>query len=187
MTATWRGGELAAAAQDALAEAAPRDDFLAALRRVPEPVTVVATDGPAGPGAVTVTAFSSVSADPPTIVICLQSKGSAAAAVIDNARFTVNFLSEADRSLAELCAGHGGSDHAARLADPGWFLGPDSLPHWRAAIAHLTCRLIEAVEIGSHRVLVARVTAAGPGPGKEALLYRGRAYHAMGGKIGSKM
>ncbi len=171
-----------------LGEAAPREDFLAALRCVPEPVTVVATDGPAGPGAVTVTAFSSVSADPPTVVICLQSEGNAASAVIENARFTVSFLSEADRALSDICAGHGpvSSDHAARLADPGWRLGPDGLPLWGNAIAHLTCHLVEAVEISSHRVLIARVTAAAPGNGGDPLLYRGRGYHRIGEKIARK-
>ncbi len=187
MTAIWGSGRVQASGQEPeLAKAAPREDFLAALRQVPEPVTVVATDGPAGPGAVTVTAFSSVSADPPTVVICLQSQGSAASAVIDNGRFTVNFLGDADRTLAEVCAGHGGADHAARLADPGWFLGADALPHWRNAVAYLTCRLIEAVEIGSHRVLVARVVAAAEGPSEEALLYRARAYHRVGDKLGDK-
>ncbi len=165
---------------------ASREDFLSALRCVPEPVTVVATDGPAGPGAVTVTAFSTVCADPPTIVICLQSRGSAASSVLENARFTVNFLSDADRDLAEICAGHGDNDHAARLADPGWQMGADALPYWSHAIAHLTCDLIEAVEIGTHRVVVARVTGAGAGDAEEPLIYRARGYHRMGEKIGDK-
>ncbi|MEQ8654073.1 MAG: flavin reductase family protein [Kiloniellales bacterium] len=187
MTGIGSGAFAAATRQDAsLSAAAPREDFLNALRKVPEPVTVVATDGPAGPGAVTVTAFSSVCADPPTIVICLQSQGSAASAVIDNGRFTVNFLSEADRTLAEICAGHGNNDHAARLADPGWNLGSDDLPFWGEALAHLTCQLIEAVEIGTHRVLVARVTAATVGPTEAALIYQSRSYYRMGRKIGDK-
>lgn len=187
MTGIGAGAFAAAARQDeSLSPPASRADFLEALRKVPEPVTVVATDGPAGPGAVTVTAFSSVCADPPTIVICLQSQGSAATAVIDNGRFTVNFLGETDRRLAEICAGHGKSTHVARLADPGWRLGPDQLPLWGQALAHLTCQLIEAVEIGTHRVLVARVTAASLGPSEGALIYQARAYHRMGAKIADK-
>ncbi|GAB5467293.1 MAG: flavin reductase [Rhodospirillales bacterium] len=162
---------------------ASRADFLAALRRVPEPVTVVASLGSAGPGAVTVSAFSSVSADPPTVLICLQSQGSAAHAVIRNGHFTVNFLSERDRALAEICAGHGSADHAARLADPGWQMTADGLPQWGRAIAVLVCRLHETVEIGSHRVLIARVTAAGPGSGESPLLYQGRAYHRLGDDV----
>ena len=178
----FRNSGTAALTEDAVTRlpSVARADFLSVLRRVPEPVTVVASDGPAGPGAVTVTAFSSVSADPPTVAICLQSKGSAASAVIENGRFTVNFLSEDDRALAEICAGRGGGDHAARLADPGWHLGPDGLPLWGNAIALLTCHLIEAVEIGSHRVLVARVTEAAQGPAERPLLYCARAYHGLG-------
>ncbi len=187
MTGIGAGGFAAAMKRDAeLSAPARREDFLDALRKVPEPVTVVATDGPAGPGAVTVTAFSSVSADPPTIVICLQSQGSAASAVIDNGRFTVSFLGAEDRTLAEVCAGHGKSTHAARLADPGWRLGSDGLPLWGAALAHLSCQLIEAVEIGTHRVLVARVTVATLGPSEGALIYQGRGYHRIGEKIGGK-
>ncbi|MEO1192481.1 MAG: flavin reductase family protein [Pseudomonadota bacterium] len=168
--------------------AAPRDDFLAALRRVPEPVTVVASRGPAGPGAITVSAFSSVSADPPTVLICLQSKGSAAAAVIENGCFTVNFLSDEDKALAELCAGRTsgdqpGSDHSARLAAEGWHTGADGLPRWGKAIAVLTCALHKTVEIGSHCVLIARVTRAETGPGESALLYQGRDFHKLSGPV----
>lgn len=163
--------------------AAPRADFLAALRRVPEPVAVVASDGPSGPGAVTVTAFSSVSADPPTILICLESRGSAARSIIENRRFTVNFLSDEDRGLSEFCAGHGGAAHADRLADPGWHRGEDGLPAWGRAVAVLSCSLNKLVEIGSHRLLISRVLRAGPGPAEAPLLYRARAYHRLSGPI----
>lgn len=184
MTALFRQAALAALAKGSETDEpqASREDFLAALRQVPEPVTVVASDGPAGPGAITVSAFSSVSADPPTVLICLQSKGNAASAIIENARFTISFLSEGDREVAELCAGHGSSDHAARLALDGWVVDAAGLPHWGRAIAVLSCRLFETVEIGSHRVLVARVVEAGPGSEEAPLLYRARSYHALGDK-----
>jgi len=162
---------------------APKDDFLAALRRVPEPVAVVASDGPQGPGAVTVTAFSTVSADPPTILVCLQSRGSAAACIIANGRFSVNFLGEEDLALAKVCAGHGAADHARRLATTGWHADADGLPHWGRALASLSCRLEQTVEIASHRVLVARVTAAAPGPTRRPLIYQARRYHALGKTI----
>ena len=95
----------------------------------------------------------------------------------------MNFLGEADRGLAQLCAGHGAAAHAKRLTLEGWQRGDDGLPHWGRALAVLACRLHEAVEIGSHRMLVARVTAASAGPARHPLLYQARHYHALGGRI----
>ena len=49
-----------------------RDNFLQAMRRVASSVTVVTTDGPHGRHGATVSAFCSVSADPPSVLICLR-------------------------------------------------------------------------------------------------------------------
>ena len=65
---------------DQTVQLAARDAYVHAMRRVASSVAVVTTDGPAGCHGATVSAFSSVSADPPTILVCLRGGSRIAAA-----------------------------------------------------------------------------------------------------------
>lgn len=49
-----------------------RDDFIAAMRQIASTVAVVTTAGPGGKHGATVSSFCSVSADPPTMLVCLH-------------------------------------------------------------------------------------------------------------------
>ena len=72
--------------------AVERDRFLAAMRRVAATVTVVTTAGPGGRLGLTVSAMSSVSADPPSLVVGIHSGSPVAAAITRNSCFAVNLL-----------------------------------------------------------------------------------------------
>jgi flavin reductase (DIM6/NTAB) family NADH-FMN oxidoreductase RutF len=83
----------------------PRKDFINAMRSVASPVTVVTTDGPYGRYGATVSAFSSVSADPPTVLVCLNAESRIASAVKENGQFCVNVLSNKAKEIANRFAG----------------------------------------------------------------------------------
>ena len=82
-----------------------RDAFLAAMRQVAATVTVVTTDGLAGRAGATVSAFSSLSADPPSVLVCLRTDSRIARAVIENGAFCVNVLAEDAVEVARAFAG----------------------------------------------------------------------------------
>ena len=67
--------------------AAHRQDFINAMRTVASSVSVVTTDGPVGRHGATVSAFCSVSADPPTLLVCLNSGSRIARTVAENGQF----------------------------------------------------------------------------------------------------
>lgn len=77
-----------------------RDDFIAAMRGVANSVTIVTTDGPAGRRGATVSAFASVSADPPMVLVCLHGMSTIAKLVQENGVFCVNVLPEGASELA---------------------------------------------------------------------------------------
>jgi len=70
------------------------------MRQVAATVTVVTTDGPSGQAGATVSAFTSLSADPPSVLVCLRADSRIARAVQDNGVFCVNVLPE-DAVVAE--------------------------------------------------------------------------------------
>ena len=86
-----------------------RDEFVRTMRRVANSVAVVTTDGSAGCHGATVSAFSSVSADPPMILVCLRSGSRIAEAVAANKNLCVNVLPQDRHDLAKRFAG--GDDH----------------------------------------------------------------------------
>ena len=57
------------------------EDFVAAMGLAATGVSVVTTDGPAGRFGLTVSAVSSVSAEPPLVLVCINRKSPAMAAV----------------------------------------------------------------------------------------------------------
>ena len=116
-----------------------RETFLAAMRRVAATVTVVTSDGPAGRAGATVSAFTSLSADPPLVLVCLRTDSRIACAVLENRVFCVNVLPEDATKIADAFAGRFDAaqpDRFAGLALRESLAGP-ILPHATA----LSCRL----------------------------------------------
>jgi flavin reductase (DIM6/NTAB) family NADH-FMN oxidoreductase RutF len=155
----------------------PRGAFLQAMAEAATGVTLVTTDGAAGRFGVTVSAFASVSADPPMVLACIHRKSPAAAAVAANGGFCVNVLSTAQSFLADVFAGR--SERYApydfgcadwRRAAGGWCLAD--------AVASFDCELDREVTAGTHQVLIGRVLASRRGDIADlpSLIYTRRTY-----------
>jgi flavin reductase (DIM6/NTAB) family NADH-FMN oxidoreductase RutF len=76
------------------------------MRGVGASVTVVATNGKAGRRGAPVLALCSVSADPPTILVCLNGSSGIADEVAENRLFNVNILRVDQEVIAQRFAGH---------------------------------------------------------------------------------
>jgi flavin reductase len=77
------------------------ENFIAAMGQAATGVSVVTTEGAAGRFGLTVSAVSSVSADPPLILACVNRKNPAVAALNANGVFAVNLLAVHHQSYAE--------------------------------------------------------------------------------------
>ena len=127
--------------------------FVDAMAMAATGVTVVVTDGPAGRAGITVSAFTSVSADPPLVLICVNRKSAAVEPITVNAQFCVNLLGEAHQPLANIFAGRDASAKTAALEAQNLLLVPD-------APAAFECTLQETVDAGTHRIFIGRVVKA---------------------------
>ena len=133
---------------------AARDAFVAAMRQVATTVTVVTTDGPGGLMGATVSAFTSLSADPPAVLVCLKADSRIALAVADNGTFTVNVLPEDAVDVAQRFAGAFDHENPDRfhgvIATPNEF-GP-ILPRATA----FTCTLQKTYRHATHQICIGR-------------------------------
>ncbi|TQJ05587.1 flavin reductase family protein [Amycolatopsis cihanbeyliensis] len=158
-----------------------RSDYVAAMSRMTTSVTILATNGPAGRFGQTVSAVSSVCADPPVLLACLYQHTPVSDAVAVNGCFAVNVLGEDRRALADDFAGRtesryqfGGEWRALRTGSP---VLPD-------APAVFDCEVSESTVVGTHVVVFGRVVAAVAPDDRDLpdLTYRARAYGPRHGK-----
>lgn len=130
-----------------------RDTFIAAMRCVASSVCVVTTDGASGRHGATVSAFCSVSADPPTILVCLNQSSKIAKLVAENGAFNVSVLPDGAAHIAERFAGM----HDAQMPDRFEGIVTSGPMHGITGATVLTCTLSQAITEGTHLVCMGRV------------------------------
>ncbi len=155
--------------------------FRDAMSRVGSAVHVVTTAGSAGQGGATMTAVTSVSDTPPTILVCINRNGRLNEILRTNGVFCVNTLVSAQEELAGVFAGVGGLGHEERFSVGEWTTARTGAPVLVGARMALDCRVSEIEEIGSHSVVFGVVEAVCLGEPKPALLYIDRSYSSAGG------
>lgn len=133
-------------------------------------VTVVtALDGDGKPLGFTANSFSSVSLDPPLLLVSIANRSANLAAYADGKGFAVNVLSEAQKEVSARFA----RPSEDRFADLYWRNGPAGSPILAGVSAWFDCMLEQAVPAGDHTILIGRImgfeAAAAPGLG----YYRG--------------
>lgn len=141
------------------------DDFRAGLSHWASGVTVVTAAGPEG---MTVSAFSSLSLDPPLITVALARRAYAHDALVAAPGFAVHILGEDDADLS------------ARFASPDdrfegleWEVGRHGAPLLHAGITRLCCARHATFDGGDHTILVGRVEQVDVTAGEPVLYYRG--------------
>jgi flavin reductase len=155
-----------------------REAFVAAMGAAATGVTVVTTDGPAGRLGLTVSAMVSVSADPPTLLVCVHRRSPLEAALRANGRFAVSVLAEHQAALADRFAGRPVAGEPYGFDPAQWVTGPDGLPLAAGAAASFECDVASTVAGGSHTIAIGAVRSASRGAGRP-LAYARRDYASL--------
>ena len=155
--------------------AASSDTFVKAMRGAATGVNIVTTDGDAGRFGVTVSAFASVSANPPAVLVCINKKSPACSAIRENGSFCVNVLSTKQRSLADIFAGFSADGDAYDFANGSWTKSDTGSPMLQGSVSNFDCRVGSAFDVGTHTILVGFVTSVEQSEASP-LLYTNRSY-----------
>ena len=126
----------------------------------PTGVAIVTTLEPDGtPRGLTTNAVTSVSAEPPILLVCVDLDSRTLPALLHTKRFVVNFMRDDHEEICRLFASKA-DDKFARVAwTPG--LGGVPILH-EGAVAHAECVTVEELEIGDHVVVTGIVEAGSP-------------------------
>lgn len=148
------------------------EEFKQALQAWASGVAVVTSkSGEYGMRGMTVTAFSSVSVEPPQILVCLNQTADTGENIDRNQRFAVNILSAEQQEDSNNFSG--GSSQEDRFANAEWQEGSTGVPLLTHSIASLECRVVEKVKAGTHFIVIGEVMATISRPGQPLLYYRG--------------
>jgi flavin reductase (DIM6/NTAB) family NADH-FMN oxidoreductase RutF len=140
-------------------------------------VTVVTYDLDGSPRGVTVNSFTSVSVDPPLILVSIA-RTARAAAGLRGSPLVVNVLAADQHDLARHFAGQ----YQDGLQIP--WSGHHQLPRLRGAVAWIECRPYAEVDAGDHILFLSRVTAHHT-LGREPLLFQTGEFRRVGDQVGT--
>ncbi len=154
---------------------AHRASFLEGMSRTAASVAVVTTAGPAGTEGITVSSMTSVSADPPTMLVCLHAEAQATAIVRENGFFCVNLLRDDQVAISNLFAGLEAAPEGGRFAVGDWVMADGAPPRLANALVAFQCCMIASHRSGSHFVVIGKVTETLVADGKP-LIYGSRSY-----------
>lgn len=122
----------------------------------PTGVTVVTARDPEGrPIGFTANSFTSVSLDPPLLLVCLARTSRNYAAMTGAGRFAINILSEGQAEVSNTFA----RPVEDRFAAIGWSAGEHGSPILPNVAAFFECETHQLVEAGDHVILIGRVTS----------------------------
>lgn len=155
--------------------AVDEQQFKDALGRFASGVTVVTVaDGDERTG-LTVSAFSSLSLEPPYILICINNASSALALLERTKQFAVSILSAEQSDISNRFASH----TEDKFDGIKYHLGQSGLPVLDDALVTLECALVNTFPGGDHTIYIGRVDAATVDSSKSPLLY----FHGKYGEL----
>lgn len=141
-------------------------------------VTVVTTGGARGRAGFTATAVTSVTDQPPTLLVCMNRGSHAHPVFAHNASLCVNVLA-ADQQLVSALFADRNVRMDERFERVGWRTLETGSPALDGAVVSVDCRIVQTLESGSHSVFFCEVAAIGQGGGHDALVYFDRRYHGV--------
>jgi flavin reductase (DIM6/NTAB) family NADH-FMN oxidoreductase RutF len=139
-------------------------------------VTVITTFSKEGKlHGLTANAVSSLSLEPPLLVVCVDKKAESYPCFEESGVFTVNILADDQEDLSRRFAVSGGE----KFEGVAYRRGGNGAPILHGVLAHLECKVHAAYEGGDHTIYVGLIEEAETRDAKPLLFYRG-GYRALG-------
>ena len=146
------------------------DAFRAVMGRFASGVTVVtAEDADGTDRGMTVSAFASLSLEPPLVVMCIDRTASMYDTLMNGEFFAVNMLASTQEALARRFAATG----AQQFEGIGYVKGENGAPVLNDVLAYIECRRVSSSAAGDHGLIVGETLNASQRDARPLLYYRG--------------
>jgi flavin reductase (DIM6/NTAB) family NADH-FMN oxidoreductase RutF len=148
--------------------------FRGAMRRLASGVAIVVAEGREGPVGMAATSITSLTMDPPAVLVCVNRSATLHACLAPGCPITVNLLSRHQRHVSS--AFGGGVPREKRFEAGEWNSAPGLLPMLRDAQANLTCKVESIAPYGTHSIVIASVDSVRISDVVDPLIYQDGAY-----------
>jgi 4-nitrophenol 2-monooxygenase / 4-nitrocatechol 4-monooxygenase, reductase component len=139
-------------------------------------VTVITTFSKEGKlHGLTANAVSSLSLDPPLLLICVDKKAESYSSFEESGVFTINILADDQEDLSRRFAVSGGE----KFEGVAYRRGANGAPILNGALGHLECKLYATYEGGDHTIYLGLIEEAQTREAKPLLFFRG-GYRELG-------
>jgi len=155
-----------------------RQSYREAMARFGAAVSIVTTDGPGGRFGFTASAVTSVTDEPPTLLVCVNRRNESHPALLENGVMCVSTLAAGQEDISGVFGGKE-ADQSARFAAGQWHTLATGAPVLLGAVVAFDCRIVQITEIGTHSVVFGEVVAIEHGAEHDGLVYFGRGYHRI--------
>jgi flavin reductase (DIM6/NTAB) family NADH-FMN oxidoreductase RutF len=153
----------------ALAQTDTVDHMRLALRRFAKSVMVVSCEHEGVRYAMSATAVSELSLDPPTMLVCVNQSASMHMPLAAGADFAINMLHAGQEQIARNCGGAlRGED---RFNEGDWQTSEFGPPYLADAQASFICSLVNRLDHGTHSIFIGEVELAKAADVVDPLVY----------------
>ena len=152
----------------------------AAMRQLASGVCIFTLGAPEERTALTVTSVSSLSAEPPTLLVCAHRASSSSLDLAHRSVFAVNVLAADQREFAQKFSAASGLNAEEGFEDGRWLRLPSGVSCLAGAVAVFDCEVEECIERHNHAIVIGRVRRALLGEGSGALVCWQGAYDQVG-------
>lgn len=161
--------------------------FRAAMRQLAGGVSVITVGAGADRSGMTVTSVSSLSVDPPSLVVCVNKQSSTWPLLLRYQVFGVNILRAGQRHIALRFSGQGGVAGAARFGDEPVLTAETGAPLLAHALAAFDCEAETLVDHHSHVIVIGLVKAVRVAEGQSPLVYWRGQYAELGSEAPARL
>ncbi len=134
-----------------------QDNFRLAMRRYIYSVSIMSNKDKANnPNAITVSSVTSISMDPPSLLICINKSSRIHDTIELGSKFCINLLNSNQENLSNICSDEDMYDQ--RFKDNNWNL--DNIPFLQNAQANIFCKVDKLTSYHTHTIVIGLVEDA---------------------------
>ena len=134
-----------------------QDNFRLAMRRYIYSVSIMSNKDKANnPNAITVSSVTSISMDPPSLLICINKSSRIHDTIVQGSKFCINLLNSNQENLSNICSDEDMYDQ--RFKDKNWNL--DDIPFLQNAQANIFCKVDKLTSYHTHTIVIGLVADA---------------------------
>jgi len=159
------------------------ETFRDAMRSWATGVTIITTQTSALRHGMTLNSFTSLSLEPPLVLVCVQNNVRMMSLLRESKKFAVSVLRAGQEDISNRFAGRS-TEHTDRFAGLNTLTAVTGSPILKNALAYFDCTIGSMYPGGTHTVIIGRVLAAKRFEG-ESLIYWNRDYREIGA-VGAK-